>query len=75
MGDQVDRRRMTAIARSLVDVERDDPLRPEELARAVATANQFRVEHGAAPLQEETDYPEEGFYRRARALGLCRNRG
>ena len=75
MAADVERKRMAAIARSLADIERDDVPAASALAHAVATANEFRLDHDLAALKEDIDHPEEGFYRRARALGLCRGRG
>ena len=69
-----DRRRVAALARDLAALETD--VEPDEagLARAVGAADADRDRAGRAALDAnvELDLPEEGFYRRARALGFRR---
>ena len=68
------RGRFEAQAASLRAVENDEEMSPEQMARAVASANADRARAGLPPLRDERDVelPEEGFYRRARALGFLR---
>ena len=70
-----DRRRFEAQAASLRAVENDEEMSPEQTARVVASANADRARAGLPPLRDERDVelPEEGFYRRARALGFLRS--
>lgn len=70
-----DRRRFQSQADSLRGVETDEEMAPEHAARTVAAANDDRARAGLPPLRDEREIelPEEGFYRRARALGLMRH--
>ena len=72
MGAEADRERMATIARSLSGIESDQPASAEQIERAVAAADEFRRARGIPALLDDTDPPEEEFYRRARALGLRR---
>lgn len=64
---------MARVARDLAAIERDeDP--PAAARAAIAAADDHRRSQGRPPLADEHDRPEEGFYRRARALGLVPRR-
>ena len=69
-----DRRKFEAQAASLREVENDEEMSPEQAARVIGAANEDRAQAGLPPLRDERDVelPEEGFYRRARALGFIR---
>lgn len=71
-----DRRRMAALARDLVALETDAEPDQAGLERAVRAADADRERAGRPPLDVSgpADLPEEGFYRRARALGFRRIR-
>lgn len=70
-----DRRRFEAQARSLREIETDEELSPDQAALVIAAANEDRARAGRPSLRVDRDaeLPEEGFYRRARALGFMRN--
>ena len=65
---------MRVIAQSLSEIERAEPASEEQLAAAVERADRFRRRHGIPVLADSAELPEEGFYRRARALGFRRIR-
>lgn len=69
-----DRRRLAALARSLAAVETTAEPDADAAAAAVAAADRDRARHRRPPLVLAPEVPEEGFYRRARALGLRRIR-
>jgi hypothetical protein len=70
-----DKQRMAALAASLSAVETDTPAPAEALDVAVAAADADRRGADRTPLRRDELVPEEGFYARARALGLRRLRG
>jgi hypothetical protein len=70
-----DRRRMAIAARSLATVETTAKAGGPAAAAAIAAANADRRRQGRPLLTVAPDLPEEGFYRRARALGFRRSRG
>lgn len=65
-----DRRLMHALARDLRGSETDDRGDAEWRAAALEVINADRAKVGAPPLQDRA--PEEGFYERARSLGMDR---
>lgn len=65
-----DKERMRRLARDLGDSETDRRGTAEQRAVTRAWINARRQEIGAPPLDGLP--PEEGFYRRARALGMAR---
>ena len=69
-----ERRKYASLAESLRKIETNEEMPPEQAARVVAAANEDRARAGLPPLLDERDLelPEEGFYRRARALGFMR---
>ena len=69
-----DRRRFAAQIRSLREIETNEEMSPEQAAPVIAAADADRARAGRPPLRDDTDVelPEEGFYRRARALGFIR---
>jgi hypothetical protein len=68
-----DRARMRRLAQSLTAIERDDPGTIEDRKSLLSLINQRRVADGRPPLVDEDEMrPEEGFYRRARSLGMAR---
>lgn len=71
-----DRRKLDSQIRSLRGLENDNEVSPEEASAGVAAANADRARAGIPPLKRDEDVglPEEGFYRRARALGLLTRR-
>lgn len=70
-----DRRRFQSQVDSLREIESNEEMSPEQAARAIAAADADRAKAGRPPLRAERDIelPEEGFYRRARALGFLRD--
>ena len=61
---------MQRIGRDLAAGERDDRGTPEQRRKLLAVINADRATHGLAPLDDRA--PEEGFYDRARSLGMAR---
>ena len=63
---------MKAVARSLTLVETSEPATALQLELAARAATVFRRERGIPDLVDDPEPSEEGFYRRARALGFRR---
>ncbi len=61
---------MAAIAADLRRGQTDDRGTPEQRAAFLQVINADRIGHGIAPMTECV--PEEGFYERARSLGMAR---
>lgn len=70
-----EKRLLASQARALASIETDEEPRADRRGRLIDQANAARAEAGRAPLHEDDDLPEEGFYRRARALGFRRVSG
>lgn len=69
-----DRDRIERLVRDLERIETDDAGTPEQRRRILAVVNYLRTRAGEPPFpadDEEEDYPELGFYRRARELGMA----
>jgi hypothetical protein len=71
-----DRRKMASIARGLASVEIDEEPSKEREQEIILWTNVRRARQGIGPLlnDEQTEPPEEEFYRRARALGMVGTR-
>lgn len=71
-----ERERFERQARSLREIETDSPGTPEQRQRMLELVNYLRVGDGFEPLTEEDEeeFPELGFFRRAQALGIARIR-
>jgi hypothetical protein len=65
---------MRVLARDLGAAERDDAPTREAAAVAISAADDDRRRAGRRPLDQAGERPEEGFYRRARALGFVTRR-
>lgn len=67
---------MATIARSLTLAETDEEPSEERKREIIVWANVRRAGQGIGPLAdgEQTEPPEEEFYRRARALGMASTR-
>ena len=61
---------MDAIRAALARDETGSRGSPEQRVAILASINADRIAHGAAPLSDRA--PEEGFYERARSLGMAR---
>lgn len=69
------RRRFDRQVESLREAETDDAGTVERRAQLRAIGNGLRVSAGLAPLpDEDKEPPEDGFYRRAKALGMVARR-
>lgn len=69
-----DRERFERQVRHLERLETDDPGSPEQRRRMLELINYLRSKAGEEPFpieDDEEDYPELGFYRRARELGMA----
>ncbi|MEO1058437.1 MAG: hypothetical protein AAFY28_16135 [Actinomycetota bacterium] len=65
-----DRAKMKRIGRDLAAAETDERGTPEQRGEILAAINANRERHGRVPLSDRA--PEEGFYERARSLGMAR---
>ena len=73
MVSEHDRQAMLRLARDLAASETDAQGTPEQRAEVLALINADRVRDGAEPLADRA--PEEGFYDRAKSLGMARISG
>jgi hypothetical protein len=73
---EADRRKMASMARSLTLAETDEEPSDSRKGEIIAWANARRARQGIGPLaeDEQTEPPEEEFYRRARVLGMVSSR-
>ena len=65
-----DKAKMRSIAASLTQAETTQRGTPAERRQMLDHINSDRARHGAPPLLDRA--PEEGFYDRARSLGMAR---
>jgi hypothetical protein len=70
MVSERDRVMMARVARDLADGETDDRGTPEQRRVILEEINADRIRHGIEPLEDRA--PEEGFYDRAKSLGMAR---
>lgn len=70
MASERDKRMMRILGEDLQRSETDDRGMPERRKAVIAWANDRRARAGRPPLRETP--PEEGFYERARSLGMPR---
>lgn len=72
-----DRERFERQARDLAKIETDDPGTPEQRRAIIEFVSSIRVGRGGEALQpehddEEDEFPELEFFRRAESLGMAR---
>ncbi len=65
-----DKAKMRRIGRDLATGELHDRGTPKQRKKMLEAINADRATHGFAPLDDRP--PEEGFYERARSLGMAR---
>jgi hypothetical protein len=70
MVSERDRVIMARVARDLADGETDERGTPEQRRAILEEINADRIDHGIEPLDDRA--PEEGFYDRAKSLGMAR---
>jgi hypothetical protein len=70
MVSERDRVIMARVARDLADGETDERGTPEQRRAILEEINADRIRHGIEPLEDRA--PEEGFYDRAKSLGMAR---
>lgn len=70
MVSERDKARMARLERDLASGETDERGTPEQRRALLDIVNADRVAHGYEPLDDRP--PEEGFYERARSLGMAR---
>jgi hypothetical protein len=70
MVSERDQAMMARVARDLADGETDDRGTPDQRRVILEEINADRIRHGIEPLDDRA--PEEGFYDRAKSLGMAR---
>jgi adenosine deaminase len=70
MVSERDRAMMVRVARDLANGESDERGTPEQRRAILDEINADRIDHGIEPLADRA--PEEGFYDRAKSLGMAR---